>query len=126
MMKRATEIDRLIGGRIRSRRRELGLSLEQLGEKLGLSLGQVQKYEVGVDRIGAGRLVEVAEALGTEVGRFFSDKSEADRLDDPSFAELRNQFDRIRDAKLRRAVIEVARTFAAAESKANRPAAPQV
>jgi hypothetical protein len=70
--------------------------------------------------------VEVAEALGTEVERFFSDQSEAERSEDPSFAELRNQFGRIRDAKLRRAVIEVARTFAAAEAKANRPTPSQL
>ena len=56
-------IDRVVGQRLRWRRRELKLTQEQLGEKLGLTFQQVQKYEKGVNRISAGRLFEVSEVL---------------------------------------------------------------
>ena len=55
--------DRLTGRRIRARRLQLGLSQKALGDALGLSYQQVQKYEKGLSRIGAGRLQQIAEAL---------------------------------------------------------------
>ena len=64
-------IDRLVGQRLRWRRRELRLTQEKLGELLNLTFQQVQKYEKGVNRISAGRLYEVASALGVTIDYFY-------------------------------------------------------
>lgn len=64
-------IDRLVGQKLRWRRRELRLTQEKLGELLNLTFQQVQKYEKGVNRISAGRLYEVASALGVTIGYFY-------------------------------------------------------
>lgn len=64
-------IDRIVGQRLRWRRRELKLTQEQLGEKLGLTFQQVQKYEKGVNRIAAGRLFEIAQVLGVTITYFY-------------------------------------------------------
>lgn len=70
---RATSVDAHVGQRIRMRRTLLGLSQSQLGEALGLTFQQVQKYERGANRIGASRLYAIAELLGVEVSYFFDD-----------------------------------------------------
>ena len=54
MSKEATLADRLVGERVRLRRKELGLSQEKLGKAVGVTFQQIQKYENGVNRIGAG------------------------------------------------------------------------
>jgi transcriptional regulator with XRE-family HTH domain len=66
--KRITEIDKLIGHRIRARRMELNLSQEALAKPLGVSFQQVQKYESGGNRITADRLLGIAAALEADVG----------------------------------------------------------
>jgi transcriptional regulator with XRE-family HTH domain len=62
--KQANPIDAQVGNRVRLRRMLVGMSQEKLGELLGLTFQQVQKYEKGVNRIGAGRLFHVAKILG--------------------------------------------------------------
>lgn len=69
-------IDRLVGQRLRWRRRELRLTQEKLGELLNLTFQQVQKYEKGVNRISAGRLYEIAAALGVQIAYFYEGASE--------------------------------------------------
>ncbi len=69
-------IDRVVGQRLRWRRRELRLTQEKLGELLSLTFQQVQKYEKGVNRISAGRLYEMAAALGVQVAYFYEGASE--------------------------------------------------
>ena len=69
-------IDRLVGQRLRWRRRELRLTQEKLGELLNLTFQQVQKYEKGVNRISAGRLYEIAAALGVQIAYFYDGASE--------------------------------------------------
>jgi transcriptional regulator with XRE-family HTH domain len=64
-------IDRIVGQRLRWRRRELKLTQEQLGEQLGLTFQQVQKYEKGVNRISAGRLFEIASTLSVPITYFY-------------------------------------------------------
>jgi len=64
-------IDRIVGQRLRWRRRELRLTQEQLGEKLGLTFQQVQKYEKGINRISAGRLYEMSQVLSVPVTYFY-------------------------------------------------------
>lgn len=64
-------IDRLLGARVRARRLEIGMSQEMLGEKLGVTFQQIQKYENGVNRIAASRLYEIAATLDLPVSGFF-------------------------------------------------------
>lgn len=71
MQKSPTEIDRHIGKRIRARRIAMGISQEKLGDLLGLTFQQVQKYEKGVNRVGASRLLNIAQILGVEIEYFF-------------------------------------------------------
>lgn len=69
--KTPNETDVLVGGRVRLRRRELGLSQTELGGRLGITFQQVQKYEKGSNRIGASRLHAIAAILNVPVGYFF-------------------------------------------------------
>lgn len=62
-----------VGGRISARRRLLQLSQKEMAEALGITFQQVQKYEKGVNRIGAGRLFNIAQLLGVDVDYFFAD-----------------------------------------------------
>ncbi|MGZ5261715.1 MAG: helix-turn-helix domain-containing protein [Burkholderiales bacterium] len=64
-------IDIHVGSRLRKRRRMVGISQEKLGEALGLTFQQIQKYEKGVNRIGASRLQQAADVLGVTVSFFF-------------------------------------------------------
>ncbi|MAN47360.1 MAG: helix-turn-helix domain-containing protein [Alphaproteobacteria bacterium] len=64
-------IDRVVGQRIRWRRKELNLTQEKLGDLLGLTFQQVQKYEKGINRVSAGRLYEMSTAMGIPITYFF-------------------------------------------------------
>src|SRR3954468_15383406 len=64
-------IDRHVGSRVRMRRMMIGMSQERLGDALGLTFQQVQKYEKGTNRIGASRLQQIAEILQVPVSYFF-------------------------------------------------------
>ncbi len=76
MTKDPHRIDVHVGGRVRLRRMMLGLSQERLGEKLGLTFQQIQKYEKGANRIGASRLYDISQVLGVPVQFFFEDLPE--------------------------------------------------
>lgn len=67
------EVDVHVATRIRLRRKQLGITQEVMAEGLGVTFQQVQKYERGHNRIGAGRLHRIAELLGVSVGYFFDD-----------------------------------------------------
>ncbi|WCS27278.1 helix-turn-helix domain-containing protein [Methylobacterium sp. NMS14P] len=87
--KRTTDRDIRIGARIRARRELMRLSQTDLGNALGVSFQQVQKYELGTNRIGAGRLEEVAELLGAPVASFYDEPGPV-RVPEPlSVAEAR-------------------------------------
>ena len=143
--KEPNEIDRLVGSRVRQRRMQLGMSQEQLAEHLGLTVPQVQKYEKGVNRIGASRLHKIAGLLGVPIGTFFeahagaqarapemggaeAGAAEAGAAEpggpDPSvFADretiaLALAFSRITRPQLRRALLELARAAASIETGA--------
>src|SRR5262245_52713267 len=60
-------VDKHVGSRVRMRRMMLGMSQEKLGNALGLTFQQVQKYEKGTNRIGAGRLQQISQSLGVPV-----------------------------------------------------------
>ena len=64
-------VDEHIAYRIRMRRKQLGVPQTALAEKLGVAFQQVQKYEKGTNRVGAGRLYEIAQALDVPVQYFF-------------------------------------------------------
>ena len=66
-------IDKHIGERIRYRRILLGLSQQRLAQQIGLTFQQIQKYEKGVNRISASRLLEIAMVLGVPINYFFAD-----------------------------------------------------
>src|SRR5271156_4643409 len=66
-------IDIHVGSRVRLRRNMLGLSQEKLGEAIGLTFQQVQKYERGANRIGASRLLELSDVLGVPISFFYDE-----------------------------------------------------
>ena len=108
-------IDRVVGQRIRWRRKELKLTQEKLGEQLGLTFQQVQKYEKGVNRISAGRLFEIARVLGVDIGFFYeglnSDDSplnERQRM----CLDLARNFTRISNDRHQEAVSQLCRVLA--------------
>src|SRR5450759_1684870 len=70
---RPSPIDVHVGTRIRLRRTLLGMSQERLGEALGLTFQQVQKYERGVNRVGASRLFDLSRVLDVPISFFFDD-----------------------------------------------------
>lgn len=111
----ASEIDRMVGSRIRARREALGMSQGRLGQALGVTFSQVQKYEKGSNRIGAGRLFQVATLLGVPVQYFFEGigTDAAAPLGDghASAAEverLKDAFNRIGDPQAREALLSLA------------------
>ena len=67
----AQDTDRRIAARVRERRIMLGLSQQELAAKVGITYQQAHKYETGINRISAGRLLALAHALGVEPGYFF-------------------------------------------------------
>ena len=77
--RKSDPIDAYVGGRIRLRRNLRGLSQTTLGEAVGVSFKQIQKYESGINRIGAGRLYEIGVALKVQVSYFFEGAPEAGR-----------------------------------------------
>ena len=71
-LKRSGDVDHHVGRRIRERRRELGMTLANLADALGTSYQQVQKYEGGENRVSAGQLYVLAQALGVTIDHFFA------------------------------------------------------
>src|SRR6187200_3442617 len=71
--KKPNPIDIHVGSRIRLRRTMIGMSQEKLGEALGITFQQIQKYEKGTNRIGASRMQQIATVMGVPVSYFFDD-----------------------------------------------------
>ncbi len=69
--KRFGKVDAHVGKRVRERRLALGMSQDKLGNALGISFQQIQKYEVGTNRVAAGRLWDMARILEVDVAYFF-------------------------------------------------------
>ena len=134
--RRANPMDVHVGGRVRMRRMLLGMSQEKLGEQLGLTFQQVQKYEKGVNRIGASRLFEMAKVLGVPVQFFYddapfgatglvpavgfaerpSDSYVVDFLATREGLELNKAFARISDPKVRKAICALVKSLAGEDS----------
>jgi len=121
----ASEIDRIVGERIRRRRVLLGLTQDQLADALGISYQQIQKYETGANRVSAGRLFKIAETLDTKAGLFFEGlgRAEIGGSEGEGFAssrhtiELVRGFLRIEDDKQRMAVLSLVRALAGEETE---------
>ncbi|RED51502.1 helix-turn-helix domain-containing protein [Aestuariispira insulae] len=69
-------VDIHVGGRVRLRRTLLGMSQEKLGEAIGLTFQQVQKYERGTNRVGASRLYDLSRVLDVPIQYFFDDMTQ--------------------------------------------------
>jgi transcriptional regulator with XRE-family HTH domain len=130
MVKKAPNpIDKYVGSRVRMRRMMLSMSQEKLGDALGLTFQQVQKYEKGTNRIGASRLQQISNILQVPVSFFFEGAPDistsshrdgdapspayvADFLATSDGLALTKAFMRIKDAKLRRSIVELVQQIA--------------
>lgn len=116
----AADIDRHVGERIRRRRVMLGLTQEQLGEALGISYQQIQKYETGANRVSAGRLFMISQILETGIANLFDGLGEATTDDIGSTSrnviELVRAFSKISDDKVRGSVMSLVRTLSDRDS----------
>ena len=128
--KQANPIDIQVGNRVRIRRMLIGMSQERLGDLLGLTFQQVQKYEKGVNRIGAGRLFEVSRILNVPVDFFYEGVNDAaqsanetdgapvmDFVSSGEGLQLSLAFMKIKDAKVRKRVLDLVKSLAEEESQ---------
>lgn len=129
--KKPNPIDIHVGSRIRLRRTMLGMSQEKLGESLGITFQQIQKYEKGTNRVGASRLQNISNILNVPVSFFFEDApgnnanspsgmAEAsssnyvvDFLSSSEGLQLNRAFVKIADPKVRRKLVELVKALAA-------------
>ena len=132
--KKPNPVDAHVGSRVRLRRMLLGMSQERLGESMGLTFQQVQKYEKGVNRIGASRLFQISKILDVPVQFFFEEAPHADgapargmaEADSETFIleflnsreglELNRAFVKIANSKVRKSVVDLVRALSASES----------
>ena len=123
-------MDAHVGTRVRLRRMLLGMSQEKLGEHLGLTFQQIQKYEKGINRIGASRLFDLSQVLGVPVQFFYEELAVGGPGGAAGFAErpaesyaveflgsregleLNKAFARITDPRVRRSIVDLVRAFA--------------
>jgi transcriptional regulator with XRE-family HTH domain len=115
----SSEIDVHVGTQMRKRREALGISQGRLGRHLGLTFSQIQKYEKGTNRIGAGRLYQIATYLGVTPSHFFvgvDGEEETGRQREESSADelraLNDSFCSIGDAETRASVLALVRSLA--------------
>jgi transcriptional regulator with XRE-family HTH domain len=130
-------IDKHVGSRVRMRRMMLGMSQEKLGDALGLTFQQVQKYEKGTNRIGASRLQQISQILQVPVAFFFEGApnvpsgpgrdSSLHEAPSPAYVSdflatsdglaLTKAFTRISDSKLRRRIVDLVEQIAVNDSR---------
>jgi transcriptional regulator with XRE-family HTH domain len=128
-------IDKYVGSRIRMRRIMLGMSQEKLGDALGLTFQQIQKYEKGTNRVGASRLQQIAEVLQVPVAFMFegspgggsSGAAGASESPSPAYVAdflatsdglaLTRAFTRLKDTKLRRSIVDLVEQIASREDR---------
>ena len=125
--------DKHVGSRVRMRRMMLGMSQEKLGDALGLTFQQVQKYEKGTNRIGASRLQQISQILQVPVSFFFEgapsiqvDGAGFDDAPSPAYISdflatsdglaLTRSFMKIKDSKLRRRIVDLVEQIAGDEA----------
>lgn len=135
--KKPHPVDVHVGGRVRLRRMLLGMSQDKLGEALGLTFQQVQKYEKGVNRIGASRIFEISRILDVPIQYFYDefdgvsgrsygfaesagdDNAFTALLQSPEGVQLCRHFAEIKDPKIRKRVLDLVRTLAEGDDSDN-------
>lgn len=132
--RRPNPMDIHVGSRVRLRRMLLGMSQEKLGDQLGLTFQQVQKYEKGINRIGASRLYDLSKTLGVPIAYFYEEApipalgmaedqeeyGEKKPGDDGVYEflstreglELNKAFVKISDPRVRRTIVDLVRNLA--------------
>src|SRR3954466_9587846 len=113
-------VDIHVGGRVRMRRIEIKMTQETLGDHIGLTFQQIQKYEKGMNRIGASRIQQIARVLKVPASYFFEDApgggDDDEKTKTGGFLEflgtrdgqtLIESFSKISDAELRRSVVDL-------------------
>jgi transcriptional regulator with XRE-family HTH domain len=131
--KRPHPVDVHVGSRVRMRRVLLGMSQEKLGENLGLTFQQVQKYEKGSNRIGASRLWEIARSLDVPISFFYDGLQASLNRNSAGFEEVDSQdfvldfvhsseglqlikcFVQISDSRVRRSLVQMVRALSGDE-----------
>ena len=130
-------VDKYVGSRVRMRRIMLGMSQKKLGEALGLTFQQIQKYEKGTNRVGASRIQQIAEVLrvpvsflfeggptSRPVGEGFAEEASpayvSDFLATSEGLALTRAFTRITESKLRRSIVDLVEQIAAREAAEKR------
>jgi transcriptional regulator with XRE-family HTH domain len=119
-MKRADSVDAIVGHNIRIQRLMRGLSQHELGDLLGVSFQQVQKYEKGTNRVSAGRLHRLADALNLPVSAFYasarSNPAESQKphqpsplslIANPDSLRLVQCFNKIKNRAVRRSLVNL-------------------
>lgn len=122
------QIDIHVGNRLRARRLVLGLSQEKLGERLGITFQQIQKYEKGTNRVSASKLQAAAEVLGVPISYFFEDNNvsapdglvrEVDEIGtfllSRDGVSLNRAFTSIKNKRVRQSIVTLAKALADAE-----------
>ncbi len=118
-VKSPDRVDMEVGQRIQIQRKSLGLSQTALADQLGVTFQQVQKYEKGVNRIGAGRLTKIAGVLGVPVSRLLGLEDDAGvtrqgpkgtdsplaLLTAPGALQLLRAYGKLADGKMRRSIV---------------------
>ena len=134
MKKSPNPTDKHVGSRVRMRRMMLGMSQEKLGDALGLTFQQVQKYEKGTNRIGASRLQHIARILQVPVSFLFEGAPEipgqttgmnetpspayvSDFLATSDGLALTKAFTRIKNSKLRRRIVDLVEQIATRDDR---------
>ena len=123
MPKRAGPIDELVGMNIRIFRKAKGLSQARLGNLIGVTFQQIQKYEKGANRIGPSRLAKIAKALEVPIGRLFDTSASSsdgpvdgeivtDLLITPYAVQMLKAFAEIRNDQLCRDIAELTESLA--------------
>jgi transcriptional regulator with XRE-family HTH domain len=128
-VEKARAIDRLVGGQLRKRRIELGLTQLSVAEAIGVTFQQIQKYERGSNRVVASRLYDLANTLEVPLEYFFAeaqqDASAGTEADDPGddnypspkeTRSLINAYYEIADPALRKKLIDLVRSVSASKS----------
>lgn len=123
-------IDKHVGSRVRMRRMMISMSQEKLGENLGITFQQIQKYEKGTNRIGASRMQNISNVLGVPVSFFFDGAPNSGPVGTAGFSEeaspaylsdflstsdgiaLTRAFLKIPDAKVRRRIVDLVEALA--------------
>jgi transcriptional regulator with XRE-family HTH domain len=124
--RRSNAADSQLGESIRAHRLVAGMSQSDLAAKLGVSFQQVQKYEKGANRVGAGRIPLIAEIFGVPISALFKDHAQAASaiptklITDPTVVKLLTAYAEIKDRTVRRHVSELVDRIAKSVKKKSR------